>query len=89
MVNFMNQILSGRYQIVEQLGRGRFGITYIAQDLQRPGNPRCVVKLFEPTSKDPYTLDADKNLFDREAQTLERLGNHDQIPRLLAHFEDS
>lgn len=85
----MNQILSGRYQIVQELGRGGFGVTYIAQDLQRPGNPRCVVKLFEPAAKDPYTLSAGKVLFDREAEALEKLGNHDQIPRLLAHFEDN
>ena len=85
----MNQILSGRYQIIQELGRGGFGVTYIAQDLQRPGNPRCVVKLFEPAAKDPYTLNAGKVLFDREAEALEKLGNHDQIPRLLAHFEDN
>ncbi|AFY56809.1 serine/threonine protein kinase [Rivularia sp. PCC 7116] len=85
----MNQILSGRYQIIKELGRGGFGVTYIAQDLQRPGNPRCVVKLFEPAAKDPYTLNAGKVLFDREAEALEKLGNHDQIPRLLAHFEES
>ncbi|MEW6498048.1 MAG: tetratricopeptide repeat protein, partial [Cyanobacteriota bacterium] len=28
-------------------------------------------------------------LFDTEAQVLYHLGNHDQIPRLLAHFEDN
>lgn len=56
MVNFMNQTLSGRYQIVQELGKGGFGVTYIAEDLLRPGNPRCVVKLFEPAAKDPYTL---------------------------------
>ena len=85
----MNQILSGRYQIIQELGRGGFGVTYIAQDIQSPGNPRCVVKLFEPAAKDPYTLNAGKVLFDREAEALEKLGNHDQIPRLLAHFEDN
>ncbi len=85
----MNQTLSGRYQIVQELGRGGFGVTYIAEDLQRPGNPKCVVKLFEPAAKDPYTLNAGKKLFNGEAEALEQLGNHDQIPRLLAHFEDN
>lgn len=37
----------------------------------------------------PYTLNAGKILFDREAEALEKLGHHDQIPRLLAHFEDN
>jgi serine/threonine-protein kinase len=85
----MNQTLSGRYQIVQELGRGGFGVTYIAEDLQRPGNPKCVVKLFEPAAKDPYTLNAGKKLFNGEAEALEQLGNHDQIPRLLAHFEEN
>ncbi len=85
----MNQTLSGRYQIVQELGRGGFGVTYIAEDLQRPGNPKCVVKLFEPAAKDPYTLNAGKKLFNGEAEALEKLGSHDQIPRLLAHFEEN
>ncbi len=88
-MNLMNQTLSGRYQIVQELGRGGFGVTYIAEDLQRPGNPKCVVKLFEPAAKDPYTLNAGKKLFNGEAEALEQLGNHDQIPRLLAHFEEN
>ena len=83
----MNETLSGRYRIVNKLGKGGFGVTYIAEDLQRPGNPQCVVKLFEPAAKDPYTLNAGKILFDGEAETLEKLGHHDRIPRLLAHFE--
>ncbi len=29
-----------------------------------------------------------RRLFNREAQTLEKLGNHDQIPQLLAYFEE-
>jgi serine/threonine-protein kinase len=85
----MNQTLSGRYQIVQELGRGGFGVTYISQDLQRPGKPECVVKLFSPAAIAPYTLNAGKVLFDREAEALKKLGNHDKIPRLLAHFEDN
>lgn len=79
--------LSGRYKIVQHLGGGGFGQTYLAQDLQLPGNPVCVVKQLKPQSTDPLTLQTAKRLFDREAQVLYKLGNHDQIPRLLAHLE--
>ncbi|HEY9675685.1 MAG TPA: serine/threonine-protein kinase [Waterburya sp.] len=79
--------LSGRYKIVKYLGGGGFGQTYLAEDLQLPGNPICVVKQLKPISTDPFTLKTAKRLFDREAQVLYQLGNHEQIPRLLAHFE--
>ncbi|MBO3460979.1 protein kinase [Aetokthonos hydrillicola Thurmond2011] len=85
----IGRILDGRYQILEKLGEGGFGLTFLAVDIKRPGNPRCVVKLFKPKSNDPRTLKVGEKLFKREAETLERLGNHDQIPRLLAHFQEN
>ncbi|MGB3206315.1 MAG: protein kinase, partial [Crinalium sp.] len=69
------------------LGTGGFGQTYIAQDTRRPGNPVCVVKHLKPASSDPNILPTARRLFNSEAETLEQLGNHDQIPRLLAYFE--
>lgn len=83
----IGQTLAGHYQIVQQLSKGGFGITFIAIDTGRPGNPQCVVKQFKPTSNDPRTLEIGKILFEREAQKLESLGNHDQIPRLLGYFQ--
>ncbi|WP_341530596.1 protein kinase [Nostoc sp. UHCC 0302] len=85
----LGQIVGGRYQILTQLGRGGFGATFLAQDIQRPGNPHCVVKLFQPISNDAYTLQQAKRFFDLEAATLEVLGKHDNIPQLLAHFEEN
>lgn len=82
-------MLGGRYQILEQIGKGGFSVTFLAQDIQRPGHPKCVVKQFKPMATDPYTLQVGKTWFDREAAVLEELGNHDQIPRLLAHFEEN
>jgi serine/threonine-protein kinase len=79
--------LAGRYQVVRHLGGGGFGQTFLAQDTHLPGNPLCVVKQLKPKPSDPATLQVAKRLFDREAETLYRLGHHDRIPRLLAHFE--
>ncbi|MBD2128702.1 serine/threonine protein kinase [Microcoleus sp. ZQ-A2] len=83
----LGKTLSGRYKIVQHLGGGGFGQTYLAEDLQLPSNPLCVVKQLKPKSTDPLTLQTAKRFFDREAEVLYKLGNHDQIPRLLAHFE--
>ncbi|OCQ96796.1 serine/threonine protein kinase [Nostoc sp. MBR 210] len=85
----LGQTVGGRYQILTQLGRGGFGTTFIAQDIQRPGNPQCVVKQFKPLANDPYTLNAAKRFFDLEAAILEMLGKHGQIPQLLAHFAEN
>ncbi|WP_232224203.1 serine/threonine-protein kinase [Mastigocladopsis repens] len=85
----MSQTIGGRYRIIQQIGKGGFAVTFIAEDTQRPGNPQCVIKQFKPIATDEKTLQAGKTLFVQEAQTLEQLGNHDQIPRLLAHFEEN
>ncbi|MFE1746484.1 protein kinase [Coleofasciculus sp. H7-2] len=84
----LGKTLSGRYQIIKHLGGGGFGQTYLAEDQQLPGNPQCVVKQLKPKASDSLTLEVARRLFDREVQVLYRLGNHDQIPQLLAHFED-
>lgn len=83
----IGQLLSGRYRIIRTLAAGGMGQTYIAEDTQRPGNPRCVVKQLKPASGNTIFLTTARRLFSREAEILEQLGHHDQIPRLLAYFE--
>ena len=77
-----------RYRIIQELGRGAFGQTYLAEDTQIPGNPQCVVKQLKPRADDELTLREARRLFNNEAIVLSRL-NHPQIPRLLAHYQHS
>jgi len=84
----LGKLLDRRYQVTQVLGAGGFGRTYLAQDTRRPGNPICVVKQLKPATSDPSFLETARRLFTSEAETLEQLGNHDQIPRLLAYFEE-
>ncbi|MEJ6483620.1 serine/threonine-protein kinase [Nostoc punctiforme UO1] len=81
--------LRNRFEIIKHLGSGGSGDTYLAVDLDLPGKPHCVVKHFQPKDSNPAVLPIAKKLFDREAEVLYQLGNdHDQIPRLFAHFDE-
>lgn len=80
-------LLRDRYRVIKMLGKGGFGATYCANDLSLPGQPCCVVKQLRPASNSPEVFQMAKELFEREAETLGKIGNHPQIPRLLDYFE--
>ena len=81
--------LRGRYYIVKSLGSGGFGVTYLAEDRDLPGNPPCVVKQLKPQFRDEETLAIARRLFATEAKVLQELGKHEQIPELFAYFEEN
>jgi serine/threonine protein kinase len=86
---FVRKTLRNRFEIIKQLGSGGSGDTYLAIDLDLPGRPHCVVKHFHPKDSNPAVGAIAKKLFVREAEVLYQLGNdHEQIPRLFAHFDE-
>ncbi|WP_353931132.1 CHASE2 domain-containing serine/threonine-protein kinase [Okeanomitos corallinicola TIOX110] len=84
-----NSLLAGRFKIYQSLGSGGFGCTYLATDIQKYGNPDCVVKQLMPARKDPKFLQVARRLFNTEAEILALLGKHPQIPELFAYFEEN
>ena len=84
----MPLILRGRYLPERLLGQGGFGSAYYACDRDTPALRPCVVKLFQPSTQlSQQQLQIAQQLFAREAEVLERLGNqHPQIPDLYAYF---
>lgn len=74
-----DSLLGGRYRIIRELGRGGFGYTYLAEDINR-FNELCVLKEFFPQVTGDAALHKAKQLFEREAGVLYQL-NHPQIPR--------
>jgi len=83
-----NLTINGRYRILQQIGVGGFGLTYLAEDLQLPMRPKSVVKHLRPQITDAETLDLANRLFGQEAEILYRLGGHPNIPSLIAHFKE-
>jgi serine/threonine protein kinase len=82
-----DELIGGRYRVVDCLRKTGFCETYVAHDMQLPGHPRCVVKKLQPQSNEEFVLETARRLFTNEANVLYRLSNHSQIPRLLAHLE--
>ncbi|MEM7555575.1 MAG: serine/threonine-protein kinase [Cyanobacteria bacterium P01_A01_bin.84] len=87
--HMIGKVLQTRYQIIQSLGAGVFGQTYIAVDIDHPGTPKCVVKQLKVTSSLPSYLETLRLRFLTETETLKQLGHNSQIPQLIACFEEN
>ena len=85
----IKNILDGRYKIIEVIESGEFAYTYLAQDIRRPGEAKCFIKHLQPNTYDQKFLEIIRRRFQKEAQILEKLSQHNRIPKLLAYFEEN
>jgi eukaryotic-like serine/threonine-protein kinase len=95
-MSLVQQTLQGKYYLEAKIGGGAFGQTYKARDTSYRSQVYCVVKHLTPDLT--YVPDAQRNtviqtarqLFDREIDTLKKLGSYsNQIPLLLDSFEEN
>ncbi|MDZ8107790.1 MAG: right-handed parallel beta-helix repeat-containing protein [Nostoc sp. DedQUE12a] len=86
-----NLLLDNRYRATRLLGAGGMGRNFLAVDERTPTKKSCVIKQFFPIPQvvnNPATYQKAVELFNREATTLDELGDESfHIPRLLAHIE--
>lgn len=82
----LTQLFRNRFRVIRLLGEGGFSRTYEARDADRIDEP-CVIKQFVPQVQGMTALEKATELFKQEAKRLYDLGEHPQIPRLIAYFE--
>ena len=74
------QILLDRFEIETQLSCTDFSTVYLGCDRKYTHRPHCLITAI------PYRQREIRHRLEREAQILERLGHHTQIPSQLTYF---
>lgn len=86
-----NGIVGGHYQIDHELGRGSFGITYLARDRHKLP-PHNLVALKQISVTQPENVGERSSSYlenlEREARVLSTL-KHDRIPQFLGRFDEN
>ncbi|NER36972.1 MAG: tetratricopeptide repeat protein [Oscillatoria sp. SIO1A7] len=100
----IGKTLKGHYRILENLTRGAFGKTYLAERTQQDTRgeatsegrgseselpDRCVVQSFQPPSDHPLIGEEARKRFENEISVLTKLGEHSQIPSILDYFQEN
>jgi eukaryotic-like serine/threonine-protein kinase len=76
------------YQIVKVLGLGRSGITYLAQDIDKIESPLYVIKEIQSTNSSESNPALIRAMFGATGSIAYRVGQHPQIPSVVAKFEE-
>lgn len=81
--------IHSHYKIVKFLGIGRSGTAYLAEDLDLPECPPCLVKNFHDSDSTLAAKPLLHKLFELQGSILHKVGQHPRIPTLIAKFEEN
>lgn len=79
--------MGDRYRVLQPISQGGIGRTFLAVDEQEASKPRCIIKQFSPKNQGTNNAEKAAELFRQEVARLGELGQHPQIPQVLAYFE--
>jgi WD40 repeat protein/tRNA A-37 threonylcarbamoyl transferase component Bud32 len=79
-------LLGDRYRALQPMSQGGIGRTFLGVDEQKAAKPRCVIKQLPPKNQGTDNVEEAAKL-SRQAAACLQLGQHPQIPELLAYFE--
>jgi len=85
----MGQLLNQRYQFIRTLGSDLLGQTYLVGDTSLPGHPPRVVRQLKLPLSNPRTLKFSIVLLKKKAEALRNIGDHSQIPKIIACFQEN
>lgn len=83
----LTPLLNNRYRVLKPLARGGFACTYLATD-QQQSSQSCVIKQLAYRGQGKWTQQNAPQLFHQEAQQLQALAGHAQIPQLIDYFSE-
>ncbi|WP_019507415.1 tetratricopeptide repeat protein [Pleurocapsa sp. PCC 7319] len=81
--------IGGRYKLIQELNKGRWSKTYLAEDLGMPQRLKCIVKQLQLRLDDPVNLAQIKALWVQQATVWQMRVINNQITQLLACFEEN
>ena len=84
--NLAGKTLKEHYYLEKRLDSNGFGAIYLARDIFSAINGRYIVKHFSPSYKNKAQEEIAIILFQQESRSLQKLGNHPQIPRIYDFF---
>ncbi|MDY7013291.1 MAG: serine/threonine-protein kinase [Cyanobacteriota bacterium] len=80
-------LLGDRYRAIERISAGGIGRTFLGVDEGHPDKPSCAIKQVDLSLHGRDSDEQASRTFLKEATKLQELGQHPQIPKLLAYFE--